>query len=243
MTAPGRPVWLELNAQRVTQAVSFYRELFHWGGAALHVPPWGSIPLIANGNRIFANQFMAMGAFAPPHWKVWFSCDLERAVGRITALGGNAGEGVVTIGDFSRQVNAVDPKGVPFGMIEVLAHAVPDTDAPGDPCATEYFSPEARSVAPFYADVLGLTARETPRGATLLDGETPRAFLNEVGFDLRPCWIPYFRSVGVGGDTERARRAGAVAQQHKEAVPGLGELSVFADPANAYFGLLDPSGA
>ncbi|NNE24876.1 MAG: hypothetical protein HKN11_19935, partial [Rhizobiales bacterium] len=48
---PGRPVYLEMNAQRVTSAMRFYNELFAWTSAPLHVPPWGNIAVISNGDR------------------------------------------------------------------------------------------------------------------------------------------------------------------------------------------------
>ena len=64
---PGRPVWLEMNAQRVTTAMRFNQELFAWVSVPLHVPPWGSIPNIVNGDRMFGNQFMAMGGLNGPN--------------------------------------------------------------------------------------------------------------------------------------------------------------------------------
>ena len=45
----------------------------------------------------------------------------------------------------------------------------------------------------------------------------------------------------IGGDTERACRAGAIVQVRQHRAPHVGELTVLADPANAYFGLVDPS--
>ena len=70
MVGSGRPVWLELNAQRVVDGIQFYQNLFGWTSRPLHVP--------VNGGRVFGNQFMSMGAFAVPRWNIWFSGDLER---------------------------------------------------------------------------------------------------------------------------------------------------------------------
>ena len=128
-TRPGRPVRLELNAQRVTAAMSFYQALFAWTSKPLHVPPWGSIPLIFNGDRNFGNQFMAMGAFAQPRWLIWFSADIERAESRLQAHGCDVGEGIYQLGDLGRLLDTSDPGGARFSMIEPAAAAASDRSA------------------------------------------------------------------------------------------------------------------
>lgn len=237
---PARPVRLELNAQRVTAAIDFYQALFGWTSQPLHVPPWGSIPLIFNGDRCFGNQFMAMGAFAFPKWLIWFSCDLEHAETVIKKAGGDTGRGIYALGDLGHLLDARDPAGNAFSMIRVQG-SVPETDAPGDPCRAEFWGPKVSDLAGFYGDVFGCDTASTPRGAMLSDDGTPRLFFHDSEFDLpRPTWIPYFRTTSVGGDCERARRAGAIVQVHQDIVEDIGELVVLADPAGAYFGLVDP---
>ncbi|MEM9060962.1 MAG: hypothetical protein AAGD13_10920 [Pseudomonadota bacterium] len=241
MTSPGRPIWLELNAQRVTEAMAFYRELFAWGLRPLHVPPWGSIPLIGSGERVFANQFMAMGAFATPLWMCRFSGDLERAASKIPVLGGRADGGIERIGDFAEQVYAHDPSGVSFTVINLLDRDVPQGDADGEPCAAELWGGEPDLLAPFYAEAFGLEIKRTDLGAVLTDGETPRLSLRKSEFEIaKPQWIPLFRTAGLGGDVERARRLGAIVQVHEHEIIGMGRAAILADPANAYFGLLEP---
>jgi len=237
-TAPGRPVWLELNAQRVTLAMAFYRELFAWHAAPLHVAPWGAIPLIANGPRTFANQFMAMGAFATPMWMVRLSGDVAAAPGRIAEHGGQADPGE-RIAGHATSVFARDPAGSTFTVI-ALDTDPPGADAPGDPCFAEYWGQGAARLAPFYAAVFGLSVTETATGAILMDGDTPRLALRETEYDIHPPrWIPCFQSTSVAADTERARRLGAILQVAEEALPGLGHRAVLADPANVCFGLIE----
>jgi len=241
MTRPGRPVRLELNAQRVTDAMHFYRTLFGWKSLPLHVPPWGSIPQIANGNRIFANEFMAMGAFSQPKWMIWFSADLETAKTTTQKAGGDPGQGIYPLGDLGNLLDASDPSGNRIAAIS-LNQAPPETDEPGDPCLAELWGTNASEHAEFYGAFLGLDVVPTPLGAMLTDGTVPRIFMRNVSFELpAPIWIPYFLSKGVGGDCERARRAGAIVQVHKEVVDNIGELVVLSDTSGAYFGLVDPS--
>ncbi|MGI9388453.1 MAG: hypothetical protein ACR2O1_00215 [Boseongicola sp.] len=237
----GRPLRLELNAQRVTSAMNFYRTLFGWSSIPLHVPPWGSIPQIANGDRVFANEFMAMGAFAMPHWKIWFSGDLEKAEEAIQEGGGDTGQGIYQLGELGQLLDARDPDGNDFALIR-LKEPPPDEDAPGDPCLAEFWGNGVAELAGFYSRVFGAEYSRTTQGAKLSFDGKPKIFFRDCDFDLpRPCWIPYFRSMSVGGDCERARRAGAVVQVHKEAVEDIGMLVVLADPEGAFFGLVDPS--
>lgn len=238
--SPGRPVRLELNAQRVTEAIAFYQELFGWTSIPLHVPPWGSIPLIANGERVFGNQFMAMGAFAVPKWLIWFSADFDRAEQRIVELGGQVGSGSHQLGTLGRLIDAHDPSGNAFGLIE-LRQEPPRTDQSGDPCMAEFWGPGASGLASFYADVLNLAHAKTATGAILKDDTATRLAFRDTDFDIQPPrWIPYFKSSGTGGDLERARRAGAIVQVQQEKLPNIGNLAVLADPGGAFFGLIDP---
>ena len=241
MIRPGRPVRLELNAQRVTDAMHFYRKFFGWTSIPLHVPPWGSIPQIANGDRVFANEFMAMGAFAQPKWMIWFSADLEKAEAAVKNGGGDLGQGIYPIGDLGHMLDASDPSGNRIAAIS-LNQKPPEVDAPGDPCLAELWGNDASKHAEFYGEFLGLKVVPTELGAKLTDGDVPRIFIRNAPYELAvPIWIPYFLSKGVGGDCERARRAGAIVQVHKEVVEDVGELAVLSDTSGAYFGLVNPS--
>ncbi|MEL6217372.1 MAG: VOC family protein [Pseudomonadota bacterium] len=239
---PGRPIWLELNAQRVTEGIRFYEALFAWSARPLHVPPWGSIPLIASGARVFGNQFMAMGAFAQPKWNLWFSADLEAALSRIPDAGGTCQPEIITIPGHSQEVHGRDPSGTPFNLMRLESQPVPPSDAPGEPFAAGYWGPEAQAIAAFFAAVLGLVVERTALCFRLVGPNGARLFFHAPDYEiLPPRWVPYFRSAGLGGDIERARRLGAIQQVPDTAVEGLGRMAVLADPAGACFGLVDPS--
>jgi len=237
---PGRPVRLELNSQRVTAAFEFYRQLFNWTSEPLHVAPWGSIPLILNGGRNFGNQFMAMGAFAPSKWMIWFSGDLETAETAIKDGGGGVSKGIYALGELGDLLDAHDPEGNAFSLIRSRTPP-PEEDSPGDPHLAEFWGAGVSRLAEFYADVFVLDRSLTSSGAKLSHQGRPRLYFRDTEFDLpRPCWIPYFLSSSVGGDCERARRAGAIVQVHQEVVEDIGELVVLSDPTGAFFGLVDP---
>jgi len=240
---PGRPIWLELNAQRVTNGIRFYEQLFAWTSKPLHVHPWGCIPNIVNGERMFGNQFMAMGGFAVPKWIIWFSADLDRAESQIESLGGDAGQGIHQLGELGLLINGTDPQGHPFSLMKPSSDPPPG-DQYGDPCLAEFWGPNAAQKADFFAQIIDLKCVETEHGAMLTDQDNPRLFFRDTDFDIHPPrWIPYFRSSSTGGDLERARRAGAVVQVHKETVPHLGDLVVLSDPAGAYFGIVNTDNA
>jgi len=237
----GRVGWLELNAQRVAQAALFYERLFAWQMQPLHVPPWGSIPLIASERRVFANQFMAMGAFAVPRWIVWLVADLERAAARAVAQGASE-PSLSEIPGNSRRLDGRDPHGISYGLIEPAA-PLPDTDRPGEPYAAELWGGDVATLGPFYADLLGLEPRITETGIALggSGAAPPRIFLRESEFEVSPPrWVPYFRSASVGADMERARRLGAIVQVHDATAAAIGRHAVLADPSGAAFGLVEP---
>lgn len=240
MTDRGRIGWLEMNAQRVHLARPFYAGLFNWNWRALHARPFGNVAMIANGDWDFGNEFMAMGAFAVPRWTVWLRADMAHAAPRVEVLGGDPGAGVHRIAGHGLRLDATDPLGIGFGLIEAEA-PMPVFDRPGDPVAAELWGPGVSALAAFYAGVLDLEARETPEGACLFGPDGPVLWLRDTAHPpTPPGWIPYFRSVAVGGDGERARRMGAITQMPPDETPGLGLLEVLSDPTGAYFGLLEP---
>ena len=182
----GRPIWLELNAQRVTQAIRFYEDLFAWTSRPLHVPPWGAIPFIVNGDRRIGTQFMAMGAFAVPHWKVSFQADLKACEPRIRAAGGDTGQGIHSLGGMADVLDCRDPLGVQFQLMQFENDELPEDDRPGDPCMAEYWSPKALEVADFYATALGLERVDIPTGAMLTENGEPCLFLRQTEFEIQP---------------------------------------------------------
>ncbi|MEL6997717.1 MAG: VOC family protein, partial [Pseudomonadota bacterium] len=142
---------------------------------------------------------------------------------------------------YAEQVYGHDPSHISFTVINLLNGDVPENDQPGEPCAAELWGGDPDLLAPFYADVFGLEVRRTDLGAVLLEREVPRLSLRRTDFEIaKPHWIPLFRTAGLGGDVERARRLGAVVQVHEHDIPGMGRSAILADPANAYFGLLEP---
>lgn len=186
---------------------------------------------------------MAMGGFATPKWIIWFSADLDRAESVIKKLGGDIGKGIHQLGNLGSILNAQDPLGHPFSLI-TMRHDPPETDQCGEPCLAEFWGNSASELSEFYAEVLELECVSTPTGAMLTDNDIPRLFLRDVEFEIQPPrWIPYFRTSSTGGDCERARRAGGIVQVHHEIIPYLGGLVVLADPAGAYFGIVNPDEA
>jgi len=238
----GRIAWMELNAQRVTASAEFYRALFGWDLHPLHVPPWGAMPILANGGREFANQFMAMGAFAMPRWLPWIAADLDRAPAQAKALGAPAPVRSEIPGN-GRRLDGRDPAGVSYGLMEP-DFALPLRDLPGEPCLAELWGADPAALAPFYAAITGLVAAPVTTGMALAPGSggaDPRLLLRQSEVEvLPPRWIPYFRTSSLGADLERARRLGAIVQIPEEAVAGVGRLAILADPGGVAFGLFEP---
>ncbi len=238
---PGAIGWLELNTPRSLIADNFYRDLFLWTSRAMHMDPWGIMPLWFNGKYEFANSFMAMGAFAPSQWNVYLSADVDVAESLVPRIGGNVRKGLHSHDGWGDLVDIEDPVGNRLTLIR--RHSDDQwPPQPGSPYTAELWTETPGRVVDFYAATLGLAARQTTRGYALHDNDVDRLFLRDLPFHSPPNpWIPYFRTASVGADMERARRLGAIVQVPLEHADGIGDLVVMADPAGTIFGLVTPS--
>jgi uncharacterized protein len=115
--------WHQLHARDVARAWTFYSDLFGWSHTET-----ADMPDLEGGHRIFAWEdggrpvgSMANTARWPGvhvHWLFYFSvADLDDAVAKVRANGGNAQEAVV-LPNGSRIAPCEDPQGAAFGLLQ-----------------------------------------------------------------------------------------------------------------------------
>jgi predicted enzyme related to lactoylglutathione lyase len=240
VSAAGRLAWLELNAHRAPLAQAFYRDLFGWSQRPIHVAPFGTLPLLVNGDREIASVFTAMGHFAPPRWLVYLTADIDASRARVSALGGREVSPPDRIDGWGRSLPVVDPEGTQVTLFEPEGGEPPAPARPGDPLTAELWARDGETMAAFWAELLDVPRSPAGDGWILGDGPAPLRVRTNPYAAPPYRWIAYFRSAGVGGDRRRAVVLGAVPQGGVENVPGLGELALLSDPAGAIFGLVDP---
>jgi hypothetical protein len=117
----GDASWLELMTTDWKAASKFYQELFDWQPSeAMDMgPEMGTYQMFNRGGRMIGgmmNKPKEM-AQAPPNWAIYFRVpDINAAVGRITANGGQILNGPMEVPGGDWVVNALDPQGAAFSL-------------------------------------------------------------------------------------------------------------------------------
>jgi len=112
--------WHELMTSDVPAAMKFYQQVFGWqpsdtmdmgemGKYQMFNRPHGMIGGMMNKPPELAN--------VPPNWQIYFRVpDVDAAVQRITANGGQIANGPMDVPGGDRILNAVDPQGAHFSL-------------------------------------------------------------------------------------------------------------------------------
>ncbi len=238
----GKAVWIELQTQRPAEAETFYQGCFGWRLNVGHAPTWGALPVFRNGTRAIGSVFHSQAAFQASRWGVFFSGNPDEAMQRAERLGGGVISDPESSAGWGRSCELYDPMGHPFSVIRLEGEDPSDPARPTEPVLVELRTPEAVSLASFYASVLGLEIRMFGEMAFVGSRAWPRILLtNDPQGPVHHPWIPWLRSTAVAADTLRAERYGAVPQIRSTDIPGIGPSAILADPTGAYFGLVQPS--
>jgi predicted enzyme related to lactoylglutathione lyase len=121
----GDVAWIELMTTDAAAAMRFYAELFGWTESdAMDMGSMGKYHLF-NRPRGMIGGMMNKGpemAQVPSYWGLYFRvADLDAALGRITANGGQVLNGPMEVPGGDRIVNALDPQGAAFSLYEKKA--------------------------------------------------------------------------------------------------------------------------
>jgi hypothetical protein len=117
----GEASWLELMTTDWQKASTFYRDMFSWQPSeAMDMgPEMGKYQMFNRGSRMIGgmmNKPKEM-AQAPPSWAIYFRVpDINAAVERIKANGGQILNGPMEVPGGDWIVNAMDPQGAPFSL-------------------------------------------------------------------------------------------------------------------------------
>lgn len=117
----GEASWLELMTTDQPAATKFYQELFNWQPTeAMDMgPEMGKYQMFNRGSRMIGgmmNKPKEM-AQAPPTWAIYFRVpDVNAAVERIKANGGQILNGPMEVPGGDWIVNAMDPQGAMFSL-------------------------------------------------------------------------------------------------------------------------------
>ncbi len=112
--------WLELMTSDAPAAVTFYQDLFGWQpGDAMDMGPAGKYHMFTRGGRVIGGMMNKPPQMAemPPMWGIYFRvADIDAAVERVKANGGQILNGPMEVPGGDRIVNALDPQGAAFSL-------------------------------------------------------------------------------------------------------------------------------
>jgi len=112
--------WLELMTTDAPAAMTFYQELFGWEPTeAMDMGPDGKYQMFNRGSRVIGGMMKKPAALAqvPPFWGIYFRVpDIDAAVARIKANGGQIMNGPMEVPGGDKIVNALDPQGAAFSL-------------------------------------------------------------------------------------------------------------------------------
>jgi predicted enzyme related to lactoylglutathione lyase len=121
-TAPeiGDASWHELMTTDAEAAMSFYTGIFGWQrGDVMDMGPMGKYYIFNRPHGRIGGMMNKPPEMAqvPPNWAIYFRVpDLDAAVERIKASGGQILNGPMEVPDGDRIVNAMDPQGAAFSL-------------------------------------------------------------------------------------------------------------------------------
>jgi uncharacterized protein len=116
----GDASWHELMTTDAAAAMAFYSEVFGWqAGDAMDMGPMGTYHIFNRPHGMIGGMMNKPPELAqvPPNWQIYFRvADLDAAVERIKANGGQVLNGPMEVPGGSRVVNAMDPQGAAFSL-------------------------------------------------------------------------------------------------------------------------------
>ncbi len=117
-STPGRVGWHELMATDREAAFAFYATLFGWTKAeAIEMGPMGIYQLFAAGAAPIGGMMAWPDATPAPGWRYYFNVeDINAAVARVKAAGGQLTNGPHQVPGGSWIAHCLDPQSVMFAM-------------------------------------------------------------------------------------------------------------------------------
>ena len=116
----GEGSWHELMTTDAPAAMQFYSEVFGWqAGETMDMGPMGKYHMFNRPHGMIGGMMNKPPEMAqvPPHWAIYFRVpEINAAIERITASGGQIVNGPMEVPGGDWVVNAMDPQGAAFSL-------------------------------------------------------------------------------------------------------------------------------
>jgi uncharacterized protein len=240
----GAVAWLDMHVTRQEEALRFYQPLLGWSGDPQPDEPQHFAVQSAGGKPV-----AGIGRLDPDRqdvpWTGYFAvADVDAAVARIGALGGQVACPSTAIPGVGRFAHGIDPGGAFFALWE--ADPFPGMQLEGEPGCLywlELVTNEGKASAEFYGALLGRPFQPMEQmpdsyWTVEVDG-VPRAGIFRTEEHDKAHWRPYFQVADVDVAVADAVQAGARQVGQAQDTP-FGRMGALIDPFGFEFMVATP---
>lgn len=245
----GAPCRFELRSVAIESTLTFFECVFGWrrGGGATWSSTGGHVLSNSDGAVCLVREAQRGEPWysGSSHWVISFSVDdCDATTARALALGAVLVSPATGVGSLGRGSVLIDPTGATFGLWQAMssdsAIAMFDNHAI---TWVELATRDSEGARTFYAALFGWTYAETQIpvagagryteiaiGARRVGGIIP---MNHEWGEIQPHWGVYVMVDDVEACIERAERCGGANTLPPFDAPGVGRISMIADPSGA----------
>jgi len=243
---PGRFVWADLMTTDVEVSKKFYFELF---------PTWKSDPVDMGPAGIY-HRFSLEGRHAggmmaldkshclESHWVPYATvASVDEATAKVAALGGKVLVPPTDIPNVGRFSMIADGQGAALSPMS-LREEPPEQSGPlpeGTFCWHELITTDPAAATTFYTSLFGWSHAEVPTGRgpyhLFRRGERDAAGMLPMPPDAtgQPAWTVFVYTSDIEASVAKVRELGGKVFKEPQAMPGVGQLAIVADPLGAMF--------
>lgn len=255
----GVPCWIDVLQPDPDAAVAFYGALLGWTFDPPTAMPDGLAGTYRTARldgRLVAGIGQAPAGLPAAAWTTYVAVDdLDAAVARAVAAGGQAVVGPTAHGDAGRVAVLVDPAGVGFGLWQAAARVGAErVNEPGAWTMSSLHAPDGERASTFYGAVFGWATDAMPgvpiafwRLAGHVGGVDGQAMPRDVvavlapigpGEPTPPHWSVAIRVADVDATARRAAELGGTVLMPPTDTPGF-RSAVVADPQGGVVALTE----
>jgi predicted enzyme related to lactoylglutathione lyase len=241
----GTPCWVDLAADDLDKAASFYSRLFGWqverGG-----PEMGGYSTALVDGQVVAGLAPKMGPDVPNVWTTYLATeDVERTTQKIVAAGGAVLSPPMDVMDLGRMAIAADPAGAVFGLWQAAKHTgFTRVNEPNTVAWNENLSRDYERNREFYASVFGYHYGDVEGGIRYATLDLPGGMVGGIGElpaeapkEVPAHWMTYFNVADTDRAVARVRELGGATLQEPFDTP-YGRMALVADDQGAAFSVM-----
>jgi hypothetical protein len=248
---PGEFCWVELGTTDLDAGRDFYTKLLNWtvrdgsmGGMTYYI--FQSQGNDAAGAYTLMKEQTEQGV--PPHWLPYVAVmDVKESAARAAELGGKILGGPCDVGEQGSFAVIRDPQGATFSVWQAGRHIGSQAgDVNFRHCWTELATTDAQAAKEFYTRLFDWGVHTQPMAnmdyTTWLNQGRPNGGMlqmNEQWAGVPPHWMVYFSVPDCDDAAKLARELGGTVKCEPFDIPGVGRMSVLADPQGALFSVIN----